>query len=130
MTRDSLFTPTRLLTRHFFVRAVVALICLASLLALCGWAFAIPELRSLIPGAVQMKVNTALAFLLSGSALYVLVNEATGRVKPTAALLSCAIAAIGAASLTEYLFDWRLGIDELFIKDNAVAYNAAPGRMS
>src|ERR1700744_4952708 len=111
MIRESLYTSSRWLTRVFVVRGAVVIICLAAVATLCGWAFAIPELRSLIPGAVQMKVNTALAFLLSGSALHVLVNEATGRVKPTAALLSCAIAAIGAASLTEYLFDCRLGID-------------------
>jgi signal transduction histidine kinase len=130
MIRDSLQTPSRWFTRLYVVRSVVVVICLAALTTLYGWAFAIPALRSLIPGAVQMKVNTALAFLLSGIALHCLVSKPTSFARRAAALLACAVAGIGAASLTEYVFGWRLGIDELFVQDNADAFNAVPGRMS
>jgi signal transduction histidine kinase len=130
MIRDSLYTPSLSLNRRFFVRVVVAMICLAAVVTLCGWVLAIPALRSLIPGAVQMKVNTALAFLLSSSALWILVGRPTGLANRLAGLLACVIAVIGAASLAEYLLGWQLGIDELFIKDDADAYNAVPGRMS
>jgi signal transduction histidine kinase len=130
MFRDSLHTPSRWFTRLFFIRGVAALICLAAVATLCGWAFAMPALRSLLPGAVQMKVNTALALLLSGIALYFVVSRPTPFTERAAALLACVVAGIGAASLAEYLFGWRLGIDELFVRDTADAFNAVPGRMS
>jgi signal transduction histidine kinase len=117
-------SPSRLLAQ-----AAVAMICLAAIAALCGWAFSFPALRSLIPGAVQMKVNTALALLLAGIAL-TLVRRQSSMAQKTALVLACAVAAIGAATLSEYLFGWRLDIDQLFIDDTANAYNPVPGRMS
>src|SRR5580698_6423560 len=111
-------------------RGVVAIICLAALATLCGWAFQIPALRSVIPGAVQMKMNTALAFLLSGTALYLLMSKRSLIAERTGTLLAYAVGAIGVATLSEYLFGWRLGIDELLISDTADAYNPVPGRMS
>ena len=129
MIRDSLSSPLRSFS-PLIVRAVVGLICLAALATLSGWIFAIPALRSLVPGAVQMKMNTALALLMSGIALYFAVGRAAPRKQRAVSILASAVAAIGAASLVEYLSGWRLGIDEFFIRDNADAYNAVPGRMS
>src|SRR5271155_2064787 len=122
MIRDSLNTPSFSLNRLFVARGVVAVICLASLASLTGWAFAIPALRSLIPGAVEMKVNTALGLLLSGIALYLLVSKPTPITQRAAMILACAVAVIGAASLAEYLLNWQLGIDEMFVRDKADAY--------
>jgi signal transduction histidine kinase len=117
-------SPSRLLAR-----IAVAAICFAAVAALCGWIFSVPALRSLIPGAVQMKVNTALAFLLAGIAL-TLVRRQSSIAQKAALVLACAVAAVGAATLSEYLFGWRLDIDQLFIDDTANAYNPMPGRMS
>jgi signal transduction histidine kinase len=114
----------------FVARGAVAIICVAALATLCGWAFEIPALRSLIPGAVQMKVNTASAFLMSGVALYLLAGKRSVVTDRLGALLACAVGAIGIATLSEYLFGWQLGIDQLLIKDDADAYNPVPGRMS
>lgn len=116
--------------RGLLARGVVAIICLAALATLCGWAFQIPVLRSLIPGAVQMKMNTALTFLLSGTALYLSMSKRSLIAERTGTFLAYAVGAIGVATLSEYLFGWRLGIDELLINDNADAYNPVPGRMS
>ncbi|HEY2529974.1 MAG TPA: ATP-binding protein [Xanthobacteraceae bacterium] len=77
-----------------------------------------------------MKVNTALAFLLAGVALYLLQRPRSSLAATAAIVLAGAAGAIGIASLSEYLFGWRLGIDQLLITDTANAYNAVPGRMS
>ncbi len=114
---------------RLLAQAAVAMICLAAIAALCGWVFSLPALRSLIPGAVQMKVNTALALLLAGIAL-TLVRRQSAVAQNAALVLACAVAAVGAATLCEFLFGWRLSIDELFINDTANAYNPVPGRMS
>src|ERR1700744_1710755 len=100
MIRESLYTSSRWLTRVFVVRGAVVIICLAAVATLSGWAFGIPALRSLIPGAVQMKVNTALALLLAGIALHLLVGRRTPLTERVAALLGCVVAAVGAASLS------------------------------
>jgi signal transduction histidine kinase len=130
MILSSPSTALRPVSRLFFARAAVAVICLTAIATLCGWVFSLPALRSLVPGAVEMKVNTALAFLMAGLALYTQLRRRSSIAENAAIVLACAAAAIGAATLSEYLFGWQLGIDQLFIRDNARAYNPVPGRMS
>ncbi len=43
---------------------------------LVGWLLDIPLVKSMLPGLVTMKVNTALCLILAGVALRVLENEA------------------------------------------------------
>ena len=54
------------------VRTCGAIPVLLAGLALLGWALDVQRLRSGIPGAVEMKPNTALGLLLAGSALLLL----------------------------------------------------------
>jgi signal transduction histidine kinase len=130
MILSSPSTASRPPSRLFVARGAVAIICLSAIATLCGWAFSLPALRSLVPGAVEMKVNTALAFLMAGLALYTQLRRRSLIGEKAAIVLACAAAAIGAATLSEYLFGWQLGIDQFFIRDNAHAYNPVPGRMS
>ncbi|MFI4939606.1 MAG: CHASE3 domain-containing protein [Burkholderiales bacterium] len=41
-----------------------------------------------------------------------------------------AVVALGLATLSQYIFNWQLGIDELLFRDTADAYNLIRGRMS
>ena len=41
------------------------------LLVLAGWAFAIPVLKSVLPGAVEMTANTAVGLVLAACALFI-----------------------------------------------------------
>ena len=41
-------------------------IVLTGCLALIGWSFRVEVLKSVVPGMVTMKANTALAFVLAG----------------------------------------------------------------
>src|SRR5262249_19082967 len=45
-------------------------------------------------------------------------------------ILALLVVAIGLATLSQYVFGWELGIDELVFRDNANAFNAIRGRMS
>ena len=102
---------------------------LIALLALAGWVLGVPLLRSFGSGVVEMKANTALALLCLGTALLLGLDRsaATVRIAVAAAAL---VTALGLATLAEFLFGWRGGMDEFFFMDPAAADAAMPGRMS
>ncbi len=100
------------------------------LVVLMGWLFSIPLLKSVIPGAVEMKVNTAIGLVLSAFALFILSSQPSLSQQRLAQALALAVAALGLATLGEYQFGWQPGIDELLFKDKADAYNVIRGRMS
>ncbi len=101
------------------------------MVVLIGWGLDIALLKSLLPGLVTMKANTAGGFLLAGLAL-VFLQE--GRVDPRqhrwATILAASVALLGLLTVSEYLFGWDLGIDQLLFKESAGAIGTRfPGRM-
>src|SRR4051794_1097689 len=63
----------------------------------CGWAFDMPALRTLLPGFPEMKFNAALAFVLSGTSLW-LLKDSRNRFGTIAALI---VTAMGLATCAE-----------------------------
>jgi PAS domain S-box-containing protein len=100
------------------------------LFVLVGWLSGVPWIKSVLPGAVTMKANTAAAFLLGGGSLWFFEAHGNGIRSRFGQVLGAGVALIGSASLIEYVFGWRLGIDELLFRDETVAYNVLRGRMS
>jgi PAS domain-containing protein len=101
-------------------------------LVLCGWIFHVPVLKSVLPGLVTMKVNTALGIAFSGIPLWLLLPaDSNNRKTYIARFLAIFVALLGAASLSEYLFGWNLGIDQLLISDPEGSLGTtSPGRMA
>ncbi len=87
--------------------------------ALAGAIFGIVELRSILPGHVAMKGNTAIALILLGIALRLLDTEcAIGRLRRSLAqVLSLSVAALGVVSFAEYLYGWDFGIDQFIFRE-------------
>ncbi|HEX7890600.1 MAG TPA: ATP-binding protein [Ramlibacter sp.] len=116
------------------VRACGAFSLLVGLLVLFGWIFDVPGLRSVLPGAVEMKANTAVALVLSGMALLLHAAREGGRMREGrrgfAQALGVMVAVLGVATAAQYVFGVDLGIDESLVRDNANAYNRIKGRMS
>lgn len=100
-------------------------IALLGALVLLGWLLDIAALKSVLPGFVTMKANTALCFLLAGSALF-LHLQSTGWQQQA---LSLMVMLIGLATLGEYVFDWQITFDQLLIADTNVN-SPYPGRMT
>lgn len=101
----------------------VALTCvLAGSLVLLGWVFDVAWLKSVIPGAETMKVNTALCFVLLGSALW---RQLLAQKAVWVLLLVMALASVG---LLQNVLGVNLGIDELIIRDPLST--TTPGRMA
>jgi signal transduction histidine kinase len=116
--------------RRHTVLVAAGLAMAMGVMALLGWALQLDILKSLIPGAVQMKPNTAVCLCLSAAALFMGVRRHDEKMRYWGYALAAAVSAIGAATLCEYLFAADLRIDELLFRDEADVYNPAPGRMS
>jgi PAS domain S-box-containing protein len=91
------------------------------LLGLIGWMFGIAVLKSVIPGQVIIKPNAAVCLVLIALSLWLLRKKDDRpflNLKQLGAQLLAAIAAIvGLLALTEHLFGWNWGIDQLLFRD-------------
>ena len=101
-------------------------------LVLVGWRLDIAVLKSVFPGLVSMKPNTALGILLGGVALALLSREKVAvPARFWATLMAAVMVALGALTLSEYLFGWELGIDQWLFHDvDHLVGTSQPGRMS
>lgn len=105
---------------------------LMGVLVLLGWAFDIATLKSVLPGFVTMKANTAAGFLLAGAALVVLRRRETpAAAKSAARAIAVGVALLGLLTLAEYASGRDLGIDQVLFAEPAGAVGtSAPGRMA
>jgi hypothetical protein len=114
-----------------FVNAASLLVCGVGLVVLLGWFLDVQILKSILPNAATMKFNTALCFALAGTSLWFLKNEdSQAGSKPIGRVLAGLTTFICLLTMCEYLFDWNLGIDQMFVKDPATSPLNFPGRMS
>ena len=103
------------------------------IVVLVGWVLDLAVLKSVIPGFVAMKVNTAIGFVLAGGSLLLLAPESSPRDRHRIGwLLALGVALIGILTLGEEIFDWKLGIDQFLIRDTDVTevFTTSPGRMA
>jgi signal transduction histidine kinase len=111
-----------------FTSAVALFLMTVGITVLTGWAFDLTLLKGL-GGAITMKANAAVALLASGIALYSLgsVSRSQGTVVRIGAIVA---GLLGLLSLSEHLFGWNLGIDELLVREApGAAATTSPGRM-
>ncbi len=84
--------------------------------------------------SATMKANSAATICVAAMALWFLAgpkNARTAKRRQGGRLLGFLVVAMGAATMLEYLFDWDLGIDELFVEDFPNQESLLfPGRMS
>ncbi len=97
-----------------------------------SWVFRLPSLETFLPQYVSMRFNTALCFLFTGAALLITQNTGKKNLGPLFILLSALTAFIGTLSLSQNVFHYNAGIDQLFLTDYlalAEKYRF-PGRMA
>ena len=110
--------------------AVLAVV--VGMMVLVGWVLQLPLLTRVVPSLPAMMPNTAAAFVLAGTALWLLGPPAAGhwrrRLGQGLALL---VALFGGVVLGEYVVGWRLGLDLWLFRDElAGAGMRFPGRPS
>jgi signal transduction histidine kinase len=97
-------------------------VLLEGLVVLFGWATDNETLKSVAPGYVTMKVNTAITLVAMGCWLL-------APWRPVKVMAGAVTIAITTAVLAEWVFEVNLGIDELLIADPDSVGNP-PGRMA
>ena len=112
------------------IRLTAAIVAATGLSVLIGWLGDWPLIKSVLPGAVEMKANTALGLLAAGAALWWLDRSRSNFFYYGGQALALFVTLLGLATLGQYLFDWQLGIDELLFLDSQGRYNLIRGRMS
>src|SRR2546428_1603668 len=112
-------------------RVAAAISATVAILVLLGWGLDITVLKSVFPGTVTMKPNTALAFVFCGISLWFAARDAKNRSRFISIVSAYAGIIIGTLALCEYLSGWDLGIDQVLFKEpiNSVS-TFAPGRMA
>jgi len=97
-----------------------------------SWFFNLPGFQTLFPQYDAMKFNTALCFILLGGALLKTQFESGKFNNLFFPVLASLVLVIGALSLSQDLFHYKAGIDQLFVTDkDAIAERYPfPGRMA
>jgi signal transduction histidine kinase len=110
-------------------RVLGGLTVAAGVSVLAGWALDLPWLRTIVPGTVSMKANTALGFVLAGASLAVAPRgRVSRRVVRTMAL---ATSLLGLLTLAQFVLQVDLGIDQLLFREPPGGVGTlAPGRMA
>ncbi len=135
--------PSRvILTLQAISRKASIAVTLIGCIVICGWIFDITTFKSILPGLVSMKANTAICFILGSLSLWSYHQQHLSRKNQTnkrkifsinfiTYLLPSLVILISLLTLIQYSFNLNLGIDEIFFQDrvNAVS-TAAPGRMA
>jgi len=116
---------------RFCIAAAIAVVAI-SCVVLFGWAFQIEILKSVLPGMVTMKANTAVGLALSAISLWLQIpGESRGPARTIARILAAILLLLGAASLSEYAFGIDLRIDQvLFLDLKGSLGTSSAGRMA
>lgn len=101
-----------------FARLAGITVALAGFLVLTGWVLNIPSLKSIYPGLGTMKVNTAFCFLLSGIALRLQCSPRQLIYRHYIIVCAGIVALLGLLTLLDYFFQWRLGIEQLLLRQS------------
>jgi hypothetical protein len=115
--------------RSVAIAATMVFLLGASVLA--GWSFKVDVLKSVMASWVTMKPNTALGLVLCGIALGLSEHSRIPLLRWIAFTAAALLIAIGAMTLSEYLFGLNFAIDQLLFRDYSQPMgDSLPARMS
>jgi hypothetical protein len=115
------------------VRSIGIVVAMSGAFVLLGWIFDIPFLKSIHPTFVTMKVLTAISFVFSGAALYVIGHRLE---RPDLALVTIPFLSMMVTIVMGLLFvttttGVRSGLEDLFVREQPGAVRSVlPGQPS
>jgi len=108
------------------VALAAGFVLLLGAVVLVGWHMHWHALVQAFPGHAPVQYNTALGFVTLGLAML----AACRRWIVAARMLTLTLAALGAATLSQDLVGWHLGLDELLFTHDLNVATSSPGRMA
>src|SRR5437016_5952542 len=103
---------------------------LVGLTAILGWFTRSPTLQSFFAGSITIKTNTAICLLLAGLSLLLQASRPEPLRTYIGRVFAVIVGIIGAATLSEHLFGWDLGIDQVLFRESPGALaTSSPNRM-
>ena len=115
-----------------FSKTASVLVFLIGVVVILGWMLQLDCLKTVVPGSVSMKMNTALGFVFGGTALW-LWHQHPSAHQARFFGQSCALIVflLGFLTLIEYSCSLDLGIDQIWVKTPLEPLSdVAPGRMA
>src|ERR1041385_750440 len=99
--------------------------------ALLGWILDNPYLKRIHPSLVTMKANTAVCLMLVAVSCFLINERSPSQLNTVIRRLFAAIVAlIGLVTLSEHLFGWNTGLDQLLFHESIQEAGLSfPGRM-
>ena len=135
-TTDSIEHSPDLILRRI-TRTTALVVISIGLIVLLGYVTGIQFLKSIAPGWVDMRVNTAIGLAFSGTTLFLTTLSAIGArgwppvLRAVGYFLGLTVLVIGTLTSWEHLVNADLGIDEIIFRDTSNrGFNPHPGRMS
>ena len=124
--------PEQQLVRYRAVSIGLALLafCLGGA-ALLGWILNNQFLKKIHPSLVNMKANTAICLMLVAASCFLINKRSQSPIKRgILQLFAFIVALVGLITLSEHLFGWNTGLDQLlFYESREEAGLSFPGRM-
>src|SRR5215510_3032969 len=98
---------------------------------LLGWILNSDLLKRIHPSLVTMKANTAVCLMLVAVSLYLIEDRSASLLKRCISqLLAVVVAFVGLVTLSEHVFGWNSGLDQLLFHESLrEAGLSFPGRM-
>src|SRR6478609_9131532 len=92
---------------------------LIGVIGLAGWIFGVDTFKTMFPGLVNIKANTAICLISLGTSMLLLRKETqTASLRRIAQTLAGFAILVGLVSLGEHLFSWDFGIDQLLFRES------------
>ena len=101
------FNLRAILLCRMLVRVAGAVVLFSGLIGLLGWALHVETLKGLFSPGITMKANTAVCLLLSGLAMFLLMNEerASSRAHLAGRIIGVVLLLVGGLTLSEHRHD-------------------------
>jgi signal transduction histidine kinase/ActR/RegA family two-component response regulator len=99
--------------------------------ALLGWILDNEFLKKIHPALVSMKANTAVCLMLVAASCFLINDRSQSQSKRAVRqLLAALVALVGLVTLSEHLFGWNTGLDQLLFHETPEEAGLSfPGRM-
>lgn len=121
-----------ILENNRYAKIVVAVniaVTALALFVLLGWVFDIPAVKSIIPGYISMKINTAVIFLMIAVAFLLLAAGGKGKLYLSRIITGIALV-LTTVTLLQYITGADFGVDQFLGADSNLTGSLHPGRMS